>query len=66
MREGIGKALALLSPRDRAVILMREMHGLSYAEMSHVLGLRIGTLKVALHRARERLRRELIDAGVTP
>ena len=66
MREGIGKALALLSPRDRAVILMREMHGLSYAEMSHVLGLRIGALKVALHRARERLRNELIDAGVTP
>ena len=66
LRGAIGRALATLSPRDKAVILMREMSGMSYEEMAGVLDVPLGTLKVTLHRARERMRRELVGAGVSP
>lgn len=66
LRGIIRRALATLGPRGKAVILMREMHDMSYEEMAEVLDVPLGTLKVVLHRARERLRRELIGAGVCP
>lgn len=68
-REGLGQleaALAGLGASDRAVILMRDVQGLSYAEMVDVLDAPVGTVKVRLHRARERLRKALRDAEVHP
>jgi RNA polymerase sigma-70 factor (ECF subfamily) len=62
--EAIAGALALLAPRDRGVLLMREVHGLRYDEMAEVLGLPLGTLKAVVHRARERFREKLLAAGV--
>jgi len=62
----IGRALEALKPRDRGVLLMREVHGLTYEEMAEVLSIPLGTLKAIVHRARERLRDRLIDAGVRP
>lgn len=62
----IGQALSALAPQDRAVVVMREVQGLSYDEIARSLDLPLGTLKAKLHRARERLRRQLIEAGVTP
>jgi len=64
--EAISGALALLAPRDRGVLLMRDVHGLRYDEMAEVLGLPLGTLKSVVHRARERLREKLLAAGVRP
>ncbi len=64
LRHRVGAALAELGPRDRAVVVLREMDGLSYEQMSHVLGLPLGTLKTTLHRARERVRRALTGAEV--
>lgn len=60
------RALEKIQPRDRALVLMREVEGLTYDEMAGAMGLPLGTLKAALHRAREKLRRELAGAGVTP
>ena len=62
----IAEALATLSPRDRSVVLMREHHGMSYDEIADAVDLPLGTLKSILHRSRERLRRALTTAGVTP
>lgn len=62
----IGRALTRLSDRDRSMVLMREVQGLSYNEIATSVDLPLGTVKAALHRARERLRRELIGAGVGP
>ena len=60
-------ALAELSERDRALVLLRDVHGLPYREIGEALGIkREGTLKAALFRARERLRARLVAAGVTP
>jgi RNA polymerase sigma-70 factor (ECF subfamily) len=60
------RALGDLDRRDRAIVLLREVEGLSYDEIADVLGLKLGTLKATLHRAREKLRSALTRAEVTP
>jgi RNA polymerase sigma factor (sigma-70 family) len=62
--EMIERALSELSAQDRSVVIMREVQGLSYDEIAAILELPLGTLKARLHRARERLRQRLIQAGV--
>jgi RNA polymerase sigma-70 factor (ECF subfamily) len=62
----IESELGQLSPRDRAVLLMREVEGLPYNEIAGILDVPLGTLKARLHRAREQLRARLVRAGVTP
>jgi RNA polymerase sigma-70 factor (ECF subfamily) len=59
-------ALARLSPVDRSVVLLREVQGMTYDEISVALGLPLGTVKAKLHRSRERLRQDLVGAGVRP
>ena len=59
-------ALAELKPRDRAVVILREVEGLPYSEIAGILELPLGTLKARLHRARELLRAKLERAGVRP
>jgi RNA polymerase sigma-70 factor, ECF subfamily len=48
-------ALAQLSPRDRELLWLREVEGLAYEEIGGRLGSAVGTIRVALHRARRRL-----------
>lgn len=62
----VGRALGELGPQDRAVVVLREIEGLGYREIAESLDIPLGTLKARLHRARLRLRHQLIDAGVTP
>lgn len=57
----IRKALENLSPEHRAVIILREIEGLSYSEISDVVGCSKGTVMSRLHHARKRLQRALID-----
>lgn len=59
------KAIGILGPEDRAVVLLREVEGMEYREIADFMNVPLGTLKARLHRARTRLRRELIGAGVT-
>jgi len=60
------RALLALDHRDRAIVLLREVEGLSYEEIAQTLGLKLGTLKATLHRSREKLRIALVRAEVTP
>ena len=48
----IERALARLTPEERAVLVLRELDGLSYAEVSEALNLPLGTVKSRLVRAR--------------
>ena len=59
-------ALGQLGEAERAVVLMREVHGLTYDDIAEALGLPLGTVKARLHRGRERLRESLRLAGVRP
>jgi RNA polymerase sigma-70 factor, ECF subfamily len=49
--------LALLRPEHRAVIVLRDVEGLSYDEVARVTATPLGSVKARLHRARG----ELID-----
>ncbi len=53
------KALAQLSPVHRAVLLLREVEGLSYQEMAKVMGCSVGTIMSRLFHARKRMQKLL-------
>jgi RNA polymerase sigma-70 factor (ECF subfamily) len=55
-RLDLERALALLSPRLRAVLVLFDLYGLDHAEIGATLGMTAGASKVQLHRARRRLR----------
>lgn len=54
-RARIDAALARLPVELREVIILREMHDLSYKEISNVVGVPAGTVMSRLSRARDRL-----------
>jgi RNA polymerase sigma-70 factor (ECF subfamily) len=55
----IGKALEKLSEKHRAVLLLREVEGLSYEEIARTLKIHKGTVMSRLHHARKNLQRAL-------
>ncbi|MCA9653967.1 MAG: sigma-70 family RNA polymerase sigma factor [Myxococcales bacterium] len=57
----IERAVADLSPAYRGAFLLRELHGLDYAEIAEVLEIDVGTVKSRLSRARARLRETLAE-----
>src|SRR5690606_28793357 len=59
IRDRFRKALSELSSEHRAVIILREIEGLSYAEISDVVGCSKGTVMSRLHHARRRLQESL-------
>ncbi len=60
------RALGRLTPRDRAIVLLRDVEEVPYEEIAETLRLPLGTVKAALHRSRERLRGALLREGVHP
>jgi RNA polymerase sigma-70 factor, ECF subfamily len=55
----VKRALASLAEPYRAVVVLREIEGLSYEEIADVLGIAEGTVKSRLRRGREALKRKL-------
>jgi len=55
----LDEAIRSLTPEHRAVILLREIEGLSYEEISHVLQVPKGTVMSRLHYARRQLQSRL-------
>lgn len=62
IREKIDEALAQLSPNHRAVLIMRELDGLSYEEMAKVMKCSKGTIMSRLFHARKNMQRLLIES----
>ncbi len=56
----VRSALDRLPESSREIILLRDFHGLSYAEIGDVLGVASGTVMSRLHRARQQLRSKVI------
>jgi RNA polymerase sigma-70 factor (ECF subfamily) len=54
------KAIEKLPPQYRIVLVLRDMEGLSDDEVAEITGLRSGTVRVRLHRARLYVRKELM------
>ncbi|HEX9745218.1 MAG TPA: sigma-70 family RNA polymerase sigma factor [bacterium] len=57
-------ALEKLEPVHQNIIVMREIEGLSYEEISETLEINIGTVKSRLARARNELRDVLLDMNI--
>lgn len=64
LREALESFLAALSPEDRTVMLRRYYDGDPIETIAKDMGLRAGTVRVKLHRLRERLRTHLQENGI--
>ncbi len=53
------RALGELSAEHRAILVLREMEGCEYEEISRILELPVGTVRSRLHRARLQLKEQL-------
>lgn len=60
-RARIARVVAELSPEHRAVIVLREVEGLSYEEIARVTGATKGTVMSRLHYARKRMQGALAE-----
>lgn len=58
----VHRALAALPPRQRAILVMRELEGMSYADIAQVVGTGPRGVEGTLHRARTRFRVEIARA----
>ena len=55
MRERLETMLGQLDPRDRAMLILKEVQGFSVEEIAESMGLNSNTVKVRLFRARRRI-----------
>jgi len=64
LRAGLAEAIEALPEAARATLLLREVDGLSYAEIAQALQIPKGTVMSRLHYARRRVQELLMSAGV--
>lgn len=57
LQQDVAKVLAQLDPDQRAILVLRDLEGLSEAEAAEVLAVAQGTIKSRLHRARDAFRK---------
>jgi RNA polymerase sigma-70 factor (ECF subfamily) len=62
-RDELERVLAALPSGQRAVVVLKDVYGLSCREIGDELGIEEGAVKVRLHRARKRLREALSEEG---
>ena len=66
LAQRISKALGRISPRLRAVVVLKDMYDWSHPEIAAHLGITVTAAKVRLHRGRAALRAVLEDELVEP
>jgi RNA polymerase sigma factor (sigma-70 family) len=59
MNECIGEFIDSLHETDKTVIVLSELEGFKNSEIAEILGISLDTVKIRLHRARDRLRKVL-------
>jgi RNA polymerase sigma-70 factor (ECF subfamily) len=59
----VRRALAELPPHHREVLILRELEGMSYKEISEIMDMPAGTVMSRLSRARDGLRQSLAKLG---
>jgi RNA polymerase sigma-70 factor (ECF subfamily) len=61
MGQCIQDYIARLPESQRMVLVLSDLQGLSNNEIGQILGISLASVKIRLHRARERLRQELLE-----
>lgn len=56
LKEKLEKCIDKLPPKQKAMIILRDVKGLSYEEISKILDLKLGTVKSQINRARLKLK----------
>lgn len=64
--QSVEEGLKTLPDKQRQILVMRELGGMSYAEIGAALSLEEGTVKSRIFRARKRLCTFLLDSGNIP
>lgn len=64
--QSVEEGLKTLPDKQRQILVMRELGGMSYAEIGAALSLEEGTVKSRIFRARKRLCAFLLDSGNIP
>lgn len=62
----IRQGIETLPPNYKEIIIMRDVCGMTYEDISESLKIEIGTVKSRIARARERLRKKLLQNGNKP
>lgn len=63
-RTDLTRAMARLSPRERALVWLAYAHGSSHQEIAQTIGVKTASVKLLLFRARRKLAGWLSDGGV--
>ena len=63
LKQQIEEGLRTLSPEHREVLILREIHQLSYDEIAQALSLDSGTVRSRISRGRKQLRNFLLKSG---
>ncbi len=66
LRDAVQRALQTLSPKEREVLVLRDIEGLETSEVAAAMRVFEVTVRTHLCRARLRLRQELIAQGIHP
>lgn len=66
LRQQLTQAIEKLPDAPRETLLLREVEGLSYAEIAKALEIPKGTVMSRLYYARQQLQKLLVEAGVAP
>lgn len=52
----IEQVFALLTEKERTIIVLRDINGFSYEEIASVMNINVGQVRIGLHRARKKFR----------
>jgi len=61
-RIDLQRGMNALSPEHRMVLVLRDIQGFEYEDISNILEIPIGTVRSRIHNARLQLRRELLSS----
>lgn len=62
--ESLDRALRALSPDHREILVLRDVEGFEYSEISEMLDVPVGTVRSRLNRARARMRASGVELAV--
>lgn len=67
-RDAVDRALSMLQPEERAIVILKHMDGFSYRDIGFIMDWSEGTVKSRLYEARQRLKEILttLDTTVSP